>query len=176
MVLFALSFVETKSSRRSKIPSGNRSATNASKMIMKKSNWRGPFGVYVFGIRWSNIFTPWYVGKTIAAKGFRGEIFQYHKRMVYNDVIEDNNGDRLIFLFPLLTPKRKFSRSRSAFNERLVDWVEKMLFGLTFSKNPDCSNKHSMKFLRECTVNGVMALLVQGGLRERLSKRGAYCV
>jgi hypothetical protein len=114
------------------------------------------FGVYVFGIQWGDILTPWYVGQTLAANGFRGEIFQYHKLKTYNRVIRDNSGKPIIFLFPLLTPKQWFSESRSDFNRRLVDWVEKMLFGLTFSKNSECSNEHGMKFLRECVVNGVM--------------------
>src|SRR5947208_2085881 len=28
------------------------------------------FGVYVFGIQWGDILTPWYVGQTLAANGF----------------------------------------------------------------------------------------------------------
>jgi hypothetical protein len=67
-----------------------------------------------------------------------------------------NNGTPAVFLFPLLTPEERFSRSRTELNKRLVDWVEKMLLGLAFAKNDECRNKRGMKFLRECTVNGVM--------------------
>jgi hypothetical protein len=114
------------------------------------------FGVYVFGISWGEKLTPWYVGQTVAKTGFRGEIFQDHKLKKYNKIVRNHSGRPVMFLFPLLTPKDRFSQNRAAFNKRLVDWVETMLFGLTLAKNEDCQNLRGMKFLKECTVNGVL--------------------
>jgi hypothetical protein len=114
------------------------------------------FGAYVFGIKWGSNLTPWYVGQTVAKTGFRGEIFQFHKQKICNRVMRKNNGTPVMFLFPLLTPEDRFSHSRTEPNKLLVDWVEKMLLGLALAKNEYCRNKRSTKFLRECTVNGVM--------------------
>jgi len=128
------------------------------------------FGAYVFGIQWGPKLTPWYVGQTIAKTGFRGEIFQFHKLKIYNRVMRKNNGTPVIFLFPLLTPEDRFSQSRTELNKRLVDWVEKMLLGLAFAKNENCRNKRGMKFLRECTVNGVMGPRYRGRPERQAAK------
>jgi hypothetical protein len=120
-------------------------------------------GCYVFGIRHGEKMTPWYVGQTVAKAGFKGEIFQEHKIKKYNnDDIKSKNGARVMFLFPLLTPDPRFSKSRSPYNLRLITWTEQMLFGLAIAKNPMCLNMRDTKFLRECVVNGVLGVQSPG--------------
>jgi hypothetical protein len=113
------------------------------------------FGCYVFALKTKAGCKPWYVGKTNALTGFYGEIFQKHKLTKYNQIADERNGTPMMFLFPLLTPSGFFSKDRSNFNKKLVDWVEKMLFGLAFKRNPKCANKHSTKFILQCVVSGV---------------------
>lgn len=120
-------------------------------------------GCYVFGIQHGETITPWYVGQTVAKAGFKGEIFQDHKLKKYNDAdIIKRNGTRVMFLFPLLTPAPKFSKSRSPYNIRLITWTEQMLFGLAIAKNARCLNMRDTKFLRECVVNGVFGVQSPG--------------
>jgi len=135
----------------------------------KEKELEGSFDCYVFGIEWGKTLTPWYVGQTVAETGFKGEIFQQHKLDICNDVAENKNGNPIVFLFPLLTPDGYFSKNRSDLNKRLVTWTERMLFGFAITKNPECRNKQNTKFLRECTINGVMGPPVPGRLERMAS-------
>ena len=92
---------------------------------------------------------------TSAEDGFKSEIFQSHKLNVYNHILHNNRGIPVIFLFPLLTQTNRFSRSRGG-NANLVNWLERMLFGLAIAKNPSCENKQGTKFIRSVSINGVL--------------------
>jgi len=112
-------------------------------------------GCYAFGIRHGDNYKPWYVGKTVAQSGFRGEILQQHKRDHYNSVIAEKAGQPVMFLFPLLTGGVwHFSRDRGS-SGPLIEWVEKMLFGLALNRNPECRNLRDTKNLREVQIYGV---------------------
>ncbi|HEY5711739.1 MAG TPA: hypothetical protein VIT38_07575 [Allosphingosinicella sp.] len=111
-------------------------------------------GCYAFGLRYGDTFQPWYVGMTIAERGFRGEVFQPHKRRHYDAVIGERKGAPIMFLMPLLTPEGRFSRDRGT-NKPLIEWVEKMLFGVALKRNPKCRNQRDTRFLRNVVVHGV---------------------
>lgn len=111
-------------------------------------------GCYAFGLKNGDSLVPWYVGMTIAERGFRGEVLEPHKRGHYNAVLEERRGIPVLFLMPLLTPEGRFSRDRGS-NKVLIQWVEKMLFGVAVERNPNCRNLRDTKFLRQVVVRGV---------------------
>lgn len=111
-------------------------------------------GCYAFGLRNGDNYKPWYVGMTLAKGGFRTEVLQKHKCDHYDEVMEDRNGAPVLMLLPLLTPEGRFSRDRTT-NKPLVEWVEKMLFGVALRRNPECCNQRDTKYLRNVVVNGI---------------------
>ncbi len=112
-------------------------------------------GCYAFGLKVAeNDLRPWYIGMTTCDRGFRGEVFQKHKRDHYDTVLRTRRGEPVMFLMPLLTPEGRFSRDRGT-AKPLIQWVEKMLFGVALRVNPHCRNQRDTKFLREVQVRGV---------------------
>jgi hypothetical protein len=111
-------------------------------------------GCYAFGLRHGDAMKPWYIGMTVAKGGFRREVLQQHKRDHYDQVINEHRGAPIMFLMPLLTPEGYFSRDRTS-NKPLIQWVEKMLFGIALRQNLDCRNQRDTKFLRNVVVHGI---------------------
>jgi len=120
----------------------------------EKTELERAIGCYAFGLRHGDTLRPWYVGMTIAQGGFRREILQPHKREHYDAVIKERKGTPIMFLMPLLTPQNRFSRDRGL-SKPLIQWVEKMLFGVALGRNPDCRNQRDTKYLRNVEVRGV---------------------
>lgn len=111
-------------------------------------------GCYAFGLRHGDTLKPWYVGMTVAKGGFRSEVLQKHKRDHYDTVVNSHRGAPIMFLMPLLTPEGHFSRERMA-NKPLIQWVEKMLFGVALRQNLDCRNQRDTRYLRNVIVHGI---------------------
>jgi hypothetical protein len=111
-------------------------------------------GCYAFGIRYGRQLRPWYIGKTVSQLGFRGEVFQIHKREHYDNVIEHHNGTPVMFLMPLLTPENRFSQDRNV-TAPLIEWVEKLLLGIAIAKNQECRNQRDTRYLRNVVVRGI---------------------
>lgn len=111
-------------------------------------------GCYAFGLHNGDTLKPWYVGMTLAKGGFRSEVLQKHKLKHYDDVIKNHRGLPVIFLMPLLTPEGYFSRDRTS-NKPLVEWVEKMLFGVALRQNIQCRNLRDTRYLRNVVVHGI---------------------
>jgi hypothetical protein len=112
-------------------------------------------GCYMFCISHGNTITPWYVGMTAARTGFRGEVFTSHKIGIYNECLNSNNGNPVVFLFPLCSNGRdRFSRAYSS-GRRVIEWLERMLMGFAYARNPAMSNTRGMHFLKNTTVLGV---------------------
>jgi hypothetical protein len=122
----------------------------------EKNGLERAIGCYAFGLCNGQSYKPWYVGMTMAQTGFRGEIFQDHKLKHYNEVMAKHQGTPVMFLMPLLTPEGWFCRDRVT-TKPLIQWTEKMLFGVAFQRNPRCRNQRDTKFLRNVTVRGVFA-------------------
>lgn len=111
-------------------------------------------GCYAFGLRHGDTMKPWYIGMTVAKGGFRREVLQQHKRDHYDEVIKAHRGAPVMFLMPLLTPEGYFSRDRTT-NKPLIQWVEKMLFGVALRQNLDCRNQRDTSYLRNVVVHGI---------------------
>lgn len=111
-------------------------------------------GCYAFGLRHGDTLKPWYIGMTVAKGGFRREVLQKHKRDHYEGVIKERRGAPIMFLMPLLTPEGSFSRDRTS-AKVLIQWVEKMLFGVALQQNLECRNQRDTKYLRNVVVHGI---------------------
>lgn len=111
-------------------------------------------GCYAFGLRHPSGLRPWYIGMTIARAGFRGEVLQQHKRDHYDAALGERTGTPVLFLMPLLTAESRFSQDRGR-SKPLIEWVEKMLFGVALRRNPKCRNQRDTRYLRNVVVRGV---------------------
>lgn len=111
-------------------------------------------GCYVFGLRHGEALKPWYIGMTVAKGGFRSEVLQKHKRNHYDEVVKNNRGAPIMLLMPLLTPTGYFSLDTTT-NKPLIQWVEKMLFGVALRQNIKCRNQRDTKYLRNVVVHGI---------------------
>ena len=76
-------------------------------------------GIYVFSTRHGAIRTPWYVGKTVAKTGFRGEVFQDHKLSHMWLPLSGASGAS-IWSPKLLLPANGFAGRRSVRDERSI--------------------------------------------------------
>ena len=113
-------------------------------------------GVYVFGLRSSGgpTITPWYVGKSINANGFKGECFTPHKRDCYHDAMA--NYERAVpglFLIARLTDTGRFSQDR---NVDEIDFLEKYFIGLAINVNPEIVNRRSTVNYTRVVVPGIL--------------------
>jgi hypothetical protein len=106
-------------------------------------------------VMYSRVYRPWYVGKTLAQAGFRGEVFQPHKLGIYSEYTSERRGTPYMFLFPLLTDEGRFSKARSS-ADGVIDWLERTLIGMAFAKNPLLRNVSHTKHLRSVTVSGIL--------------------
>ena len=118
-------------------------------------------GCYAFCLRNGENSKPWYVGKTLAATGFEGEIFQPHKVSHFKNANEVNRGRREIFLFPLLTPEGRFSHALTA-GQPSIDWLETTLIGMALAKNPRIANLQNTRMLRNIQVPGLCGETLPG--------------
>jgi hypothetical protein len=113
-------------------------------------------GVYVFSIRHGVTYTPWYVGKTCAIAGFRGEIFQSHKLNHYIAATERRKGTPTLHLVARIDPNRdRYSRA-SNIAARDIDALETAMIGMALRANPAVRNARKTWFIRNCRVPGVM--------------------
>ena len=113
-------------------------------------------GIYVFSIRFGSGYMPWYVGKTCAQAGFRGEVFQSHKLNHYIAATERKRGTPVIHLLARTDPRRdRYSRA-SQVAARDIDALETAIIGMALRKNPNVRNAKKTWFIRNCRVPGVM--------------------
>jgi len=117
-------------------------------------------GCYMFCLQTPRRIKPWYVGMTLAQRGFRGEAFQLHKLNVYNEVIHRNGTPQakpVLFFFSLMTPSRRLSRAGTT-GARAVRWMERYLMIAAFARNPAIANLRDMTFLRQVEVPGLLGM------------------
>jgi hypothetical protein len=113
-------------------------------------------GCYLFAIKRGSALKPWYVGKTNAANGFMGEIFTGHKLRHYRRVMDDTKRKSgHILLFPIVTEGGAIRRYTSS-ADGVINWLEKIMIGMAFRKNPEICNVRDARLLREVWVEGVM--------------------
>lgn len=94
-------------------------------------------GCYVFALRASRGFKPWYVGRS--TKGLAQECFTPHKMGKYNEVLWQGHWGRPVMFFVVPGGNKK------ALPHAMVGQVEKFLIQLGAAKNPDLMNRHHAK-------------------------------
>lgn len=115
-------------------------------------------GCYMFCLQTPRRIKPWYVGMTVAERGFRGETFQLHKLNVYNEVIHRHataQARPVLFFFSLMTPTRRLSTAGSS-GARVIRWMERYLMIAAFARNAAIANLRDMAFLRQVEVPGLL--------------------
>lgn len=126
-------------------------------------------GIYIFSTRHGNNFTPWYVGKTNAATGFRGEVFQAHKLGHYVSAEHRKRGFPTIHLIAKVEPERgNFCRS-SARSGREIDELETVMIGMALRANPLVQNSKKTWFNKNCKVPGIIGPATLGRPSEPVS-------
>ena len=118
-------------------------------------------GCYLYGLRYGERITPWYVGMTVSQGGFAGETFQQHKIDNYSYAMSLKRGAPVIFLFPLMKNDTDFSSARKA-GKPAIRWLEKTLMNLAYNRNPKISNIKDMRMVREVEVRGLLGPLRKG--------------
>lgn len=119
-------------------------------------------GCYAFCLESQRGVAPWYVGKTIAQNGFKGEVFQEHKINHYQEIVRPTfrgrkfrTGKPCILLFPLVTKNFTLSKNRSS-SDAYIDWLETTLIGMALSASPDIANTSKTRFHRDVYVHGLI--------------------
>jgi hypothetical protein len=72
----------------------------------------------------------------------------------YNDALP-KKGNPVIFLLPMVTPKRKL-RKRPNKPLRTIDFLEEWLIATCLVKNPDLINNRKTKILKNIHVTGIL--------------------
>ena len=115
-------------------------------------------GCYVYCLERGERILPWYIGKTIAKNGFKGEIFQDPKVMRYREVTpKPHRHGAKMMLFPLVTAKNwKISWNTSERSKKAIDWLEKELIILALTRNPKLTNVRDTLLVKNVSVRGIM--------------------
>lgn len=104
-------------------------------------------GCYVFALRASQGYCPWYVGK--ATKSFGQECFSQDKLVKYNKVLFDGRkGTPVIFFVAPSGNKRKVPKST-------CNVIETFLIQAAYAENPDITNRQQTK-IPDWTIEGVV--------------------
>jgi hypothetical protein len=134
-------------------------------------------GCYVFGLKSNNKLTPWYVGKTLALRGFKGEVFTPHKLLHYHEVLRPSQSDKgfrrgtpFLTFFPAMTETGWFSGNRSTASAEIA-WLEQIMIGMALVKNPEIANTSFTKYHRSTKVRGILG---EGRGRPTLEAVDAY--
>lgn len=111
-------------------------------------------GCYLFGIKYGDSFKPYYVG--MASKtSFLRECFGSHKKVIYNEALDDQYGIPALFLIAKRTKKSKFTKPSKNYLKSL-EWLESFLIGICIDKNPKLKNITKTKFLKQLIVPGIL--------------------
>lgn len=113
-------------------------------------------GIYLFSTCHGDNYTPWYVGKTNAKTGFRGEIFQDHKLSHYVSANQRKKGYPAIHLVAKLEPSRLNFCRASARSGREIDELETVMIGMALRANREVRNSKKTWFNRNCSVPGII--------------------
>ncbi|SKA22113.1 hypothetical protein [Consotaella salsifontis] len=119
-------------------------------------------GIYVFSTCHGTNYTPWYVGKTNAKTGFRGEIFQEHKLNHYIGANQRKNGYPAIHLVAKVEPTRGNFCRASGRSGREIDELETVMIGMALRANPHVRNSKKTWFNKNCQVPGIIGSPIIG--------------
>ena len=104
-------------------------------------------GAYIFAMRRSKGYIPFYIGKTNNSFGY--ETVQAHKLMHYGNCLNNEYGSPIMMFVALRTETGKFSK-RS--NDRLFQWLETYLINLALKRNNKLLNIAKTKFVAETQI------------------------
>jgi hypothetical protein len=113
-------------------------------------------GIYIYSSRDGETFTPWYVGKTCAKTGFRGEVFQDHKVRHYLRSADFKRGIPCVHFLARVAPKRLTFSRWSAAAERDIDFLETAVIAMALRANNLVRNDKKTWFNRNLRVPGIM--------------------
>jgi len=127
-------------------------------------------GIYIFSTLHGEKYTPWYVGKTNAKAGFRGEVFQTHKLNHYINASQRKRGGApIIHLIAKVEPERGNYCRASARSGREIDELETVMIGMALRANPHVQNSKKTWFNKNCVVPGIMGAPLAGRPSEAVS-------
>jgi hypothetical protein len=126
-------------------------------------------GIYVFSTCHGETYTPWYVGKTNAKTGFRGEIFQDHKLNHYVSASQQKRGYPTIHLIAKVEPSRGNFCKASQRSGRQIDELETVMIGMALRANPYVRNSKKTWFNKTCQVPGIIGDTVVGRPSEAVA-------
>jgi len=115
-------------------------------------------GIYIFCLKHGEKITPYYVGKTVNKKGFKGEVFTDHKYAIYENLIENEKirHKPCFMFFPLMTDESwNFSNNRSH-GAKAIDWLETTLISMAYAVNNDLKNDKKTSYAKHMYVNGII--------------------
>jgi hypothetical protein len=104
-------------------------------------------GCYIFSLRASRGFTPWYVGK--ATKSFKREALGAYQLNHYNDVLFDGRKGNPV-MFVIAPPANK-----KAVPVAICNTIETFLIQAAYAENPLIRNRQQTK-IPEWTIKGVV--------------------
>lgn len=112
-------------------------------------------GCYVFALRASKGYRPWYVGQACKQPIIR-EALNLSNREKYNKIISEHRGMPTIFFVSMYTPNGKLKKPSKAMGGLgSLDFLERWLIATCLNKNSALANNKETKFLRKIHVVGV---------------------
>jgi|ERR1700677_1486365 hypothetical protein len=126
------------------------------KVEKSKTGLSEAVGCYIFAVKRASAYMPWYVGKTVK-RGFKGESFQLHKRLLFALLGTLENGTVKLYLIPRITSngklRGKYGRNVKQGQDGKITILEERLIGLALAKNPDLGN---VKGRKQIQLPGIM--------------------
>jgi hypothetical protein len=113
-------------------------------------------GCYIFALRASKGYTPWYVGQASKMRLIE-ESMNLHNREKYNKITAAHKGTPVMFYIPKLTSGGKFAKPTKKANGELkaVNFLEEWLIATALQKNPKLVNRQNTHFLKHLHVRGL---------------------
>ena len=108
-------------------------------------------GCYLFIVRGR----AWYIGLA-EGQGFKHEIFQHHKLLLYSEALQAVNGRAEFIFVAKITPGDRFAKPSASRGHKDIVWLEKLLIGSAIRRNGRLRNIKDTKLLREMHVPGVL--------------------
>ena len=113
-------------------------------------------GCYVFALRASKGYKPWYVGQANKSR-LVNESLNPSNRGKYNEVLAHNFGTPIMFLLPQVTRSGDwFTKPTVTVSGRAsINFLEEWLIASALQKNPNLLNEKKTAFLRKLHVTGI---------------------
>jgi hypothetical protein len=113
-------------------------------------------GCYVFAIRASKGYKPWYIGQASASR-LLPEAMNPSNREKFNKIVTEKKGTPVLFFLPKLTKTGMYAAPTTKEDKNLqsVNFLEEWLIATALQKNPNLMNKQNTFFLKNLHVTGL---------------------